>query len=241
MRSLLQLSIPCVKLILRTSKSDLTPSLGVDDPEDAGIFSRNDSQIDRWKIIAAVKNLEIEQTKTEFVSDLRLKMASVNIKEDTSSQNQPESTFISKEVRKQKRFPTLMKCDKGLQVGIMRIDRAWSKYANEDMVVSIDLLGQFVINWQPLAMNRLVRFLKFMKLKSEVKKLALHDWLSRYRSFNMLKSSGSDKCAKSGKSSESAGSSNCHDQERAHEFLDDSGHQQSQQHSSSIEDCTTEP
>jgi hypothetical protein len=42
-------------------------------------------------------------------------------------------------------------------------------YSNEDMTVNLNVDGQLVINWQPLAINRLVRFFKFMKFKQQVK------------------------------------------------------------------------
>lgn len=63
--------------------------------------------------------------------------------------------------------------NKGLTVTVKRVDRAYKKYANEDMTVTMDL-APLIVNWQPLAMNRLVRFLRFMKFKSHVMKLELH-------------------------------------------------------------------
>jgi hypothetical protein len=63
--------------------------------------------------------------------------------------------------------------NKGLTVTVKRVDRAYKKYSNEDMTVTMDL-APLIVNWQPLAMNRLVRFLRFMKFKSHVMKLELH-------------------------------------------------------------------
>lgn len=63
--------------------------------------------------------------------------------------------------------------NKGLTVTVKRVDRSYKKYANENMTVTMDL-APLIVNWQPLAMNRLVRFLRFMKFKSHVMKLELH-------------------------------------------------------------------
>lgn len=115
------------------------------DPEDAGIFSRKDSPIDKWKLIIAMKDMEITQTRTAFVSDMQIKMSSLKLKEDASIDKgkslQRLSSIDSKLRHKDRRFPTLMKSDKGMSVGIVRCDRAWSGYKNEDMTVTMQFDG----------------------------------------------------------------------------------------------------
>jgi len=58
-RSEIQLTIPSIKLVLSASKKELNPELEELDPHDAGIFSRKDSPIDKWKIVAACSKVEI--------------------------------------------------------------------------------------------------------------------------------------------------------------------------------------
>jgi hypothetical protein len=52
-RSEIHLAIPSIKLVLSASKKELNTDLEELDPNDAGIFSRKDSPIDNWKIVAA--------------------------------------------------------------------------------------------------------------------------------------------------------------------------------------------
>lgn len=111
-------------------------------------------------------------------------MATIKIKEDSSSGRFQQSASLGK--RSERRFPTLLKCEKGLTVSIKRYARTWSGYFNEDMTVAINVESSLVISWQPLGFNRLVRFLRFMKIKSKVRKTEVNSWLVRYKTFNAL-------------------------------------------------------
>lgn len=113
-KSLISLSIPVVKLILSAEKAELDPNLKESDPKDCGIFSRLDSPIEKWKLEIVSKNLIINQTKTSFVSDMVVTIGGLKIAESGT--------------KKDKRFPFLMKVEKGLTFGLKRVDRAWSGY-----------------------------------------------------------------------------------------------------------------
>jgi len=157
------------------------------DPEDAGIFSRKDCRIDKWKLIIAMKQLVITQQKSEFTSETHISMAMLKLKEDSSSSKFAKAaSFGTNSKRPERRFPSLMKCEKGIDLNIKRYSRAWSGYFNEDMTATINIDSSLVINWQPLGMNRLVRFLRFMKIKSQVRKTELNQWLARYKTFNAM-------------------------------------------------------
>ena len=163
------MAIPSIKLVLSASKKELNAELEELDPYDAGIFRRKDSPIDNWKIVAACSKIEIVQSRTKFLSDLSIKLDGLKVKEEAN-----DAIRVSgKNKRKERKFGSLLKCDKGLRVGVQRLDRACKSYDNEDMTISLHLEGALLVNWQPLVMNRLVRFLRFMKFKSTVMKLEL--------------------------------------------------------------------
>lgn len=83
-RSEIHLTIPSIKLVLSANKNELNAELEELDPYDAGIFSRKDSPIDNWKIVAACSKVEIVQSRTKFVSDLSIKLNGLKVKEEAN-------------------------------------------------------------------------------------------------------------------------------------------------------------
>ena len=125
-------------------------------------------QLEKWKLIFETKNWTIEYTRRMADSDLCVDLQYAMISQAQLDGSEPE------------RFPWLFKAEEGFKINVNRCERNVAVYKNIDMFVEVTI-NKLHVHWKPKSINRMLRFIRFMKFHVYQYKTWLRQILFRYK------------------------------------------------------------